>query len=519
MLVALGALLIVKSTDASHQLARTPPMGWMSWQVFRCGVDCVSDPHNCIGEKLYKMHVHAMVADGYAAAGYDTIHIDDCWEGRHPPRDASGKLYVNASRFPSGFGGANGLAAYTHSRGMKFGIYSDEGTMTCGRYPGSKGTEELDAKTFAEWGVDYLKEDGCNDKVSDYPRGYAAMGAALQQTGRDIIYSCSWPAYLGDNETAKPYAEMTAAGCTLWRNWHDIQCSWDSLSSIIDHWGDYSSELIAVAGPGHWNDPDMLLIGANQSGTQSPCLSEAEERTQMAVWSLTASPLIMGNDARSIRPSSAKILLNARAIAIDQDPLGQPGGLVRGQTSASAHQLWARPLSGGAVAVGLYNKGVHFTPPPIPPSPCAKWVHNATGYYEASGGSKGNVGTFRNISVAEAQAACCANPRCAGFSYRVRDGSGYYKRDATAGFVPASGYEGYARPSQVPPPMGPAAPANITVTFAAVGLGDKGKIRVRDVWSGAVYGAFDQAFTVSVDYHDTAFLHLAPVSARMSAAA
>ena len=202
---------------APSGLAKTPPMGWMSWQVFRCVTDCKSDPENCIGETLYKSHVDAMVAGGYVTFGYDSIHIDDCWEGKQPPRDSSGKLYANATRFPSGFGGPNGLATYTHSKGMKFGIYSDEGTKTCGGYPGSKGYEKIDAETFAEWGVDYLKLDGCNNAPEDYPQGYAAMGTALQNSGRDIVFSCSWAAYLGDNETAKPFREMTNAGCNLVR--------------------------------------------------------------------------------------------------------------------------------------------------------------------------------------------------------------------------------------------------------------------------------------------------------------
>ena len=134
--------------------------------------------------------------------------------------------------------------------------------MTCGGYPGTLGHEAVDAQTFADWQVDYLKLDGCNENASDYGRGYAAVGAALQASGRDIVYSCSWPAYLGNDEATKPYPKMVEAGCHLWRNWADIQCSWQSLSSIIDHYGNYSTALAMAAGPSHWNDPDMLLTGA-----------------------------------------------------------------------------------------------------------------------------------------------------------------------------------------------------------------------------------------------------------------
>lgn len=221
--------------DPSGGLARTPPMGWMSWELFRCNVDCDADPANCIGERLYEETATALAAAGFLAAGYDTVHIDDCWETL-PGRNASGFLSPNATRFPSGFEGPNGLGAYFHSKGLKFGLYSDEGAKTCGGYPGSKGNEALDARTFAAWGVDYLKLDGCYNQASAYQQGYSAMGKALRSQDRPIVYSCSWPAYLGSNETAKPWASVIAAGCNLWRNWDDIQCNWKVLprsSSIL----------------------------------------------------------------------------------------------------------------------------------------------------------------------------------------------------------------------------------------------------------------------------------------------
>ena len=152
-------------------------------------------------------------------------------------------------------------------------------------YPGSEGSEGIDAATFASWGVTYLKLDGCYNNATGYRSGYPAMGAALQATGANITYSCSWPAYLGGNESAKPFDAMVAAGCNTWRNWADIQCSWGSLSSIIDHWGDYTATLQRVAGPTHWNDPDMLLIGAKGRDGKN-CLTVEEERTQMAIWSV-----------------------------------------------------------------------------------------------------------------------------------------------------------------------------------------------------------------------------------------
>jgi len=176
------------------------------------------------------------------------------------------------------------------------------------------------------------------------------MGAALQATGRNITYSCSWPAYLGNNETLKPFQAIIDAGCNSWRNWDDVQCSWKSMSGIIDHWGDYGHILVPTAGPGHWHDMDMLLIG-------SKCLTTEEERTQMAIWSISASPLIMGNDLRNVSLTSKEILCNQHAIAVSQDAMGKMGTRLKQCNASSPEQVWFRPLSNGDVAVALYNKG------------------------------------------------------------------------------------------------------------------------------------------------------------------
>ena len=298
-------------------LARTPPMGWMSWQVFRCEVDCDMYPERCISERLFKEMTDTLVDDGFLAAGYDTISIDDCWLSweRDP---TSMNLVENKTRFPSGM---KSLSDYVHSKNVKFGIYEDEGKETCQHYPGSEGFETLDANLFASWGVDYLKLDGCNNNISGYDIGYPKFGSALANTNRNITYSCSWPAYLGDNENMKPFGDMVKAGCNLWRNWDDIQCEWSSLRSIIDHWGNFSKALIAAAGPGHWNDPDMLIVG-------NDCISLVEGETQMAIWSIVAAPLLMSNDLRNIAEEYADLLKNPEVIAVNQDKLGKQGGLV-----------------------------------------------------------------------------------------------------------------------------------------------------------------------------------------------
>merc|ERR1719159_1964118 len=253
------------------------------------------------------------------------------------------------------------LGDYYHARGLKYGLYTAESQSTCGGYPGSKDHEMLDAKTFADWGVDYMKVDGCGDP-SYYDTGYKAMGAALQASGRPIEYSCSWPAYInGGNETKQQatFIKMIDYGCNGWRNFDDIQCNWASLSGIIDHWGDYALSLQPFAGPGHWHDMDMLLIGAVSGGYDGGkkgqrCVSLDEERTQMAIWAISASPLIMGNDMRKVANESKDILFNEHAIAVSQDPLGQMGIRL---TPNAPTQIWARKLSNGDVAVALYNRG------------------------------------------------------------------------------------------------------------------------------------------------------------------
>jgi len=326
-------------------LAQSPTMGWMSWQVFRCEINCTAHPAGCVNEQLYRETADSMASLGYLDAGYDQISIDDCWEDRHG-RDSEGHLVPDPTRFPRGMAA---LGSYIHAKGFNFGTYSDEGTATCCGYPASKGYEAVDASTFAHWGVDYLKLDGCNNDQAGYAKGYPAMGTALQASGRNIAFSCSWPAYLGDNESEKPFADMIDAGCNSWRNWEDIQCTWASVSSIISHWAEYGHVMAPFAGPGHWHDMDMLVIGAG-------CLSHDEEQTQMAIWAISASPLIMGNDVRRVPKQSRELLLNRAAIAVSQDRLGRMGTLLPGFNASSKTQVWARPLSGGDVAVALFNK-------------------------------------------------------------------------------------------------------------------------------------------------------------------
>jgi alpha-N-acetylgalactosaminidase len=462
-------------------------MGWMSWEIFRCETDCTDYPNDCINQQLYEQQTDALVAGGYLAAGYNGIHIDDCWPQETPTR-VNGQLVPDPIRFPSGF---VALGQYMHNKSVQFGLYTAESYTTCAGYPASEGYETTDADTFASWGVDYMKVDGCGSE-SYYPIGYPDMGTALEDCGRNIVYSCSWPAYLGNNESTKPYAELIAIGCNLWRNWDDIQCSWSSMESIIDHWGDWGPVLQQWAGPGHWNDPDMLLIG-------NDCISDDEARTQMAIWSIVAAPLIMGNDLRNVTSSTQAILLNKEAIAVDQDPMGMQGLRI---TPAGNAEIWARNLSDGTVAVGLLNKEGNVPPP----APCTTWNYTTGGYLEACGGSSGNEECFSGVPLVTAQNTCCSDPDCAGFSYDPTDGSGCYKLNTNCGFVNNSAYVGYDKPNFVPPT---GTPVNITINFASVGL--SGSIMVRDIWQMQNIGVYTNSYTaINVPYHGTAFLKLTP---------
>lgn len=446
-------------------------MGWMSWEIFRCHID----------QALFEVMTDRIVEDGYLAAGYDTVSVDDCWMNRS--RDEHGQLIPDPTRFPKGM---KALGDYMHSKGVRFGTYSDAGTLTCEKYPGMKGHEEADAATFASWGVDYLKLDGCNNNRSNFATDYPAAGSALQATGRNITYSCSWPAYIGSNESSKPFDAMVTAGCNLWRNWMDIQCDWGSVAHIIDHWGDYGEVLQQSAGPGHWHDPDMLLIG-------NDCLTINQQRTQMAIWSISAAPLIMGNDLRKVSDEAKAILLNRDAIAVNQDPLGKMGIRHSSYSSASPTQVWFRELANGDVAVALYFAS----------APCAQWNATEGGYFASCNRT---LGHFQDVSLAEAQDSCCENSRCVGITYKATSetlGWGYYQADQDCGFK-KSLYVGYTKHS-----THAIQDADITLDMAQLGFAGDEEVMVYDIWLQKKVGAYKGTYTArKVPLHGSAFLRL-----------
>jgi len=303
-----------------NKLARTPPMGWNSWNHFGCDVS----------GQLIRETADAMAKSGMRDAGYQYLVIDDCWQ---VARDAAGRLVADSVRFP---GGMKPLAEYVHSKGLKFGLYTDAGRQTCQRRPGTYGSEEIDARTFAEWGVDYVKEDWCNSEGLDGPTQYAKFRDALAKAGRPIVFSiCEW----GSN---RPWEWGPRTG-NLWRTTGDIGDRWASMIALLD----LNAQYALAASPGAWNDPDMLEVGNGG-------MTEDEYRAHFSLWALMAAPLMAGNDVRTMAASTRDILLNKEVVAVDQDSLGVQGMLV--QEPAPDLQVWAKLLSDGSRAVVLFNR-------------------------------------------------------------------------------------------------------------------------------------------------------------------
>lgn len=332
VVVGVGLLVVAGGARAQkfEELARTPPMGWNSWNHFGCDVT----------ESLIRETADAMVETGMREAGYEYVNIDDCWHGR---RDSLGFIRADPERFPSGIAA---LAEYVHARGLKLGIYSDAGWRTCAGRPGSRGYEYQDALTYAQWGVDYLKYDWCNTEKLDPEGAYQTMSAAIRAAGRPMILSITeWG-------THDPWLWGAGYG-HLWRTTGDITNCWDC---VVDHgtwksWGvlpilDRQDGLRVHAGPGHWNDPDMLEVGNG--------MTVAQDRSHFTMWAMLAAPLLAGNDLRTMSQETRAILTNEAVIAVNQDSLGIQGYPYR---SADEVQVWLKPLSRGAWAVAVLNRG------------------------------------------------------------------------------------------------------------------------------------------------------------------
>jgi alpha-galactosidase len=318
----------------SQEVAQTPPMGWNSWNYFAEKVD----------DKGVREAADQLIATGMKDAGYIYVNIDDTWEGQ---RDVSGVLHSNA-KFPD----MKALADYVHSKGLKIGIYSSPGPRTCAGYEGSLGHETQDAQLYAEWGIDYLKYDLCSfnsdvmqkqapkDKAAQMRlmvTAYAKMDKALKGTGRPIVFSLcqyGWDAV---------WEWAPTVGGNLWRTTDDIRPEWDRIYAIVSQ----QAGLEKYAGPGHWNDPDMLEVGNGK-------LTLAENRSHFSLWAMLAAPLLAGNDLPNMKTDIKSILTNRDVIAIDQDRLGRQGTRAYSEGEVD---VWVRHLAGGALAIAVVNAG------------------------------------------------------------------------------------------------------------------------------------------------------------------
>ena len=331
--VAVLALLVLASLRVHAQVAQTPPMGWNSWNYF----------FGKVTDKDIRDSADQIVSSGMKDAGYIYVNIDDTWEGE---RDANGVLHTNV-KFPD----MKALADYVHSKGLKIGIYSSPGPKTCAGYEGSYGHEEQDAKTYAAWGIDYLKYDLCsfgsimdkeapNDKPAQMRMMIAAydkMAKALKATGRPIVLSlCQY-----GNDAVWEWAP--GLGGNLWRTTGDINPHWDRIYAILSQ----QEGLQKYAGPGHWNDPDMLEVGNGK-------LTLGENRAHFSMWAMLSSPLLAGNDLPHMKPEINAILTNRDVIALDQDALGHQADRVYSEGEVD---VWKKQLSGGAVAIAVLNAG------------------------------------------------------------------------------------------------------------------------------------------------------------------
>jgi len=331
----LTSIAFAQDTSVSKGLALTPPMGRNTWNKFACNVS----------DELVRGMADAMVKSGMKDAGYQYIVIDDCWQ---VSRNADGSIVADAQRFPNGM---KAVADYVHSLGLKFGIYSDAGALTCQKRPAGLGHEYQDARTYASWGVDYLKYDWCNTLPGQNAQSsYANIRQALDASGRPIVLSiCEW----GKNQ---PWLWGKSAGGNLWRTTDDIQDRWagrkewnpgqccsNGMLDIVD----LNADLYSYAGPGHWNDPDMLEVGNGG-------MTNTEYRSHFSLWALMAAPLMAGNDLRSMTPEIRDILTNKEVIAINQDAMGRQGRRV---WKDGDFEVWGKQLQSGDRAVILLNRG------------------------------------------------------------------------------------------------------------------------------------------------------------------
>ena len=327
-MIFLAMISIEVMAQKFEHLAETPPMGWNSWGVFNYDIN----------EQVVMEIADAMVTSGMQAAGYEYVVIDDCWA---VGRDSVGNLIADPEKFPSGM---KALAGYVHSKGLKLGIYSDGGTQTCQGRPGSRGYEFQDARTFASWGIDYLKYDWCNSQDQNTKASYRLMRDALYKAGRPIVFSiCEWG-------STQPWLWAKDIG-HLWRTGPDIK----NCFSCELNWGaigvmealDRVAPLRRYSGPGHWNDPDYLQVG-------NKGLTLKESQAQFGLWSMLPAPIMATNDLRNMSPEITELLTNNEVLAINKDTLFRPAIKYADYGDL---EIWLKPLANGDYALGILNRG------------------------------------------------------------------------------------------------------------------------------------------------------------------
>lgn len=336
-------LASIQLSAQQEEIAATPPMGWISWNLFEGNIN----------EQLVKEIADAMVAEGLHEHGYEYIILDDLWQGG---RDDDGYVYPDPEKFPSGM---KALGDYIHSKGLKFGIYTDAAEWTCAGVVGSYGFEEKDAKTYADWGVDYIKCDYCNapEDIWSAVERYSTFIDAVRQQNPEVVFAvCEWG-------QRAPWLWGKEIGANLWRTTWDLRDTWEHGRYSSGHNGvmealDRQVGLAKYAGPGHWNDPDILMVGLNGKGNSASAngaggCSVTEYEAHMGLWALLSAPLLICCDVRDMDSDTKRILMNTAILAVNQDPLGKQAIRINKQ---GVSEIWAKKLLDGSYAVGFLNR-------------------------------------------------------------------------------------------------------------------------------------------------------------------
>jgi hypothetical protein len=501
MRILVGAALLAASSAESNGLARLPQMGWDSWNWIGARTDCSNEPYRCMDDANIRAMAAALVSSGMFDAGYRTVHVSESWPAA--TRAANGSIVADPVRFPYGLAD---LIAHVHGMGMKFGTYLDVGTNTCAGFPGSFGHEEQDVATIAGWGADYLWLDGCNwpGNTSAFLDVYHLWGTLLNNSGRDIVWEASLPAY-----TAVDF-NFVSSFSHEWRFYEDIRPDWNEIMQIVDYAVD--NNILSYLKPGQYPLLDMMEVGNDG-------LSTAESRAHFSLWCMFAQPLYAGNDVRNMTDEIVAILTNKEVIAIDQDPLVRAGSLVARVNASNAHRFSRR------VNTVVLDAALHAAEDAS--ASCPVWNVTVNGYNETCQGPAGNIDCFNSTTLGEVNATCCADAQCAGFSYNPATESGCTKRDMDCGFTPDPGYFGYSKPGFQPPPQGDvyarllsdasvavlvvnrgAAPAEFCINFGDVGLNPFEYAQVRDLWAHADVGPVLGQYCATVDSHDVAMVRV-----------